>query len=84
MARKTSNQLNVRISDEDRAMLDEIEACAHIRDSALTHAFVSALREYWQKHKSIKLPLRLAEDSESHEFHANAHGATAKIQKPAK
>ena len=73
MKRKTTPALHVRISDDARAMFDEIERVAHIRDSAITHAFVQALTEYWQKNKSIKLPFRIVndEDAEIHEMEAN-------------
>lgn len=83
MKRKTSPSLNVRISSEAREMFDEIERKAHIRDSAITHAFVEALTEYWKKNGSIKLPFRITNDEEPemHEFHANENGATAKITK---
>lgn len=63
-------------------MFEEIERETSIRDSALTHAFVHALERYWKKHRSIKLPLRLASDDET-EFHAQAdeNGASAKVKK---
>jgi hypothetical protein len=81
--RKIYPAIHIRITDDERAKLDEIERVAHIRDSALTHAFISALIEHWEKYREIRLPFRLSYD-EAHEFHANAHGATAKIRKPAK
>lgn len=71
--RKTTTALNVRISDEARAMFDEIEREAHIRDSALTHAFVSALAIYWRKYRRISLPLEIAPPAsvETHEYQTN-------------
>jgi hypothetical protein len=64
MPRKTTPQLNVRISDEARKMFDEIEAQTGLKDSALAHIFVSALQKHWEKHQSITLPFELAESAE--------------------
>ena len=79
MKRTTTPALHVRISDEAREMFDQIEREAHIRDSALTHAFVAALTNYWKRHRRISLPFEIA-DPEPVEVHETETNGTIKTK----